>query len=280
MKNTPGVTTRVASSLEWPDIIFNAKNSVTGDEKVRQALEMAVDRPAVISSQMKGLPVSGIQPLDNHILFPMQTGYKDDSGAYGTYNPKQAEQILTQQGWVPGAGGVRDQGRQDDAADHRHPVRRRHRLQHRPARPADVPGRRTSRPPSRRSTRTTSSTTTSSPGTSSSRSSSGTTRPTPSPPASRCTSRRRARTSSRTRERSTTPQVDQLFNQALDNTNVDPVARARRPGRRADLAGGPRPAAVRRTRHRGREGEPGQLGRLGHGAARLHRRRLHLRRTS
>lgn len=107
VKNTPGLTARVASSLLWPDIIFNAKNDVTSDVKVRQALEMAIDRPAIISSQMKGLPVPQIQPLDNHILMPMQVGYKDDSGPYGTYNPSQAEKILTQEGWTPGAGGVR-----------------------------------------------------------------------------------------------------------------------------------------------------------------------------
>ncbi|HEX4787574.1 MAG TPA: ABC transporter substrate-binding protein, partial [Actinospica sp.] len=100
-------TARVASSLLWPDIIFNAKNSVTDDEKVREALEMAVDRPAIITSQMKGLPVPQIQPLDNHILMPMQAGYRDDSGPYGTYDPTKAGQILTQEGWAPGAGGLR-----------------------------------------------------------------------------------------------------------------------------------------------------------------------------
>jgi peptide/nickel transport system substrate-binding protein len=107
VKNTPGITARVAQSLYWPDIIFSAKNSVTSDVQVRQALEMSIDRPAIITSEMKGLPVPQIQPLDNHILAPMQVGYKDDSGTYGTYDPTQAEKILTQAGWVPGAGGIR-----------------------------------------------------------------------------------------------------------------------------------------------------------------------------
>jgi peptide/nickel transport system substrate-binding protein len=107
VKNTPGVVARIAASETWPDIIFNVKNSVLDNEQVRQALTMAVDRPAIISSQMKGLPVPAIQPLDNHILLPQQVGYKDDSGDLGTYNPTAAEKILTQQGWIPGAGGVR-----------------------------------------------------------------------------------------------------------------------------------------------------------------------------
>ena len=107
VKSTPGVVARIAASETWPDIIFNAKNPVLSDVKVRQALEMAVDRPAIIKSQMQGLPVPTIQPLDNHILLPQQIGYKDDSGQYGQYDPTAAEKILTAEGWIPGAGGVR-----------------------------------------------------------------------------------------------------------------------------------------------------------------------------
>ena len=107
VKNTPGVVARIASSETWPDIIFNAKNTVLDDVKVREALEMAIDRPAIITSQTKGLPVPAIQPLGNHILLPQQLGYKDDSGQYGTYDPTAAEKLLTAAGWVPGAGGVR-----------------------------------------------------------------------------------------------------------------------------------------------------------------------------
>jgi peptide/nickel transport system substrate-binding protein len=107
VKNTPGITARIASSETWPDLTFSEKNDVLDNEQVRQALTMAVDRPAIIKSQMQGLPVPTIQPLDNHILLPQQVGYKDDSGDLGTYNPSAAEKILTQQGWIPGAGGVR-----------------------------------------------------------------------------------------------------------------------------------------------------------------------------
>ena len=107
VKNTPGVVARIASSATWPDIIFNTKNDVLDNVKVRQALTMAVDRPAIITSQMKGLPVPAIQPLDNHILLPTQVGYRDDSGQLGQYDTADAENLLSQAGWVPGAGGVR-----------------------------------------------------------------------------------------------------------------------------------------------------------------------------
>ena len=75
VKNTPGLVARIAASEGWPDITFNANNSVLDDEKVRQALGMAIDRPAIIASQVKGLPVPAIEPLDNHILLPQQPGY-------------------------------------------------------------------------------------------------------------------------------------------------------------------------------------------------------------
>jgi peptide/nickel transport system substrate-binding protein len=107
LKSTPGVVARIAASETWPDLTFNGKNSILADVKVRQALGMALDRPAIIKSQMTGLPVPAIQPLDNHILLPQEPGYQDDSGQYGAYDPAQAEKILTQEGWVPGAGGVR-----------------------------------------------------------------------------------------------------------------------------------------------------------------------------
>jgi peptide/nickel transport system substrate-binding protein len=107
VKNTPGIVARKAVSATWPAIMFNAKNPILADEQVRQALQEAVDRPAIIASQMKGLPVPAVQPLDNHVMLPSQSGYADDSGQYGTYDPAQAEKLLTEAGWAPGAGGIR-----------------------------------------------------------------------------------------------------------------------------------------------------------------------------
>jgi peptide/nickel transport system substrate-binding protein len=107
VKNTPGIVARKAVSATWPAIMFNAKNPILASEQVRQALQEAVDRPAIIASQMKGLPVPAVQPLDNHVMLPSQSGYADDSGQYGTYDPTQAEKLLTEAGWVPGAGGIR-----------------------------------------------------------------------------------------------------------------------------------------------------------------------------
>lgn len=107
VKDTPGITARIAISALWPAITFNGKNPILADVQVRRALEMAVDRTAVISSAMKGLPVPAVPPLDNHIILPSQTGYENDSGQYGTYNPTAAEALLSAAGWKPGAGGIR-----------------------------------------------------------------------------------------------------------------------------------------------------------------------------
>jgi peptide/nickel transport system substrate-binding protein len=107
VKNTPGIVARKAVSATWPAIMFNAKNPILADVQVRQALQEAVDRPAIITSQMKGLPVPAVPPLDNHILLPTQLGYANESGQYGQYSAGNAEKLLTEAGWVPGSGGVR-----------------------------------------------------------------------------------------------------------------------------------------------------------------------------
>ena len=107
VKNTPGIVARKAVSALWPAIMFNGKNPILSSVDVRLALQESVDRPAVIASQLKGLPVPAIQPLDNHVMLPSQSGYVNESGQYGTYDPTQAEKLLTEAGWVPGAGGIR-----------------------------------------------------------------------------------------------------------------------------------------------------------------------------
>jgi peptide/nickel transport system substrate-binding protein len=107
VKNAPGVVVRKAVNALWPAMMFNEKNPILSDVRVRQALQMAVDRPAVIKSQMTGLPVPQIPPLDNHVMLPSESGYTDDSGRYGRYDPAAAKALLTQAGWTPGAGGVR-----------------------------------------------------------------------------------------------------------------------------------------------------------------------------
>ena len=107
VKDTPGIKARIASSSTWIDLIFNAKNSVLDSQPVRQALEMAVNRQAVIASQMKGLPVTGVEPMGNHILLPQQQGYENESGEYGADDPTGAGKLLTEAGWTVGAGGYR-----------------------------------------------------------------------------------------------------------------------------------------------------------------------------
>ncbi|HEV2634096.1 MAG TPA: ABC transporter family substrate-binding protein [Actinocrinis sp.] len=107
VKNTPGIAARKAISALWPALMFNAKDPLLTDSRVRDALQEAVNRPAIISSQMKGLPVPTVPPLGNHVLLPSQVGYADDAGQYGQYSPANAEKLLTAAGWVPGSGGIR-----------------------------------------------------------------------------------------------------------------------------------------------------------------------------
>ena len=59
---------------------------------------MAIDRAAIARAMLGPL---GIEPatLGNHIFMRNQTGYQDNSGDVGKYNPARAAQLLDEAGW-------------------------------------------------------------------------------------------------------------------------------------------------------------------------------------
>jgi peptide/nickel transport system substrate-binding protein len=105
LKNVSGIATLKAQSLYWYQITFNGKNPILSDVNVRRALMMAVDRQAVTNAALKGLPVSGVTPLGNHLMFPAQAGYQAYNGPEAQYNPAQAASLLAQSGWQKHSDG-------------------------------------------------------------------------------------------------------------------------------------------------------------------------------
>ncbi len=80
------------------------------DVKVRQALAMAIDRAAIARAMLGPL---GIDPttLGNHIFMRNQTGYQDNSGDVGKYDPARAAQLLDEAGWKLDGNVRRKDGR-------------------------------------------------------------------------------------------------------------------------------------------------------------------------
>jgi len=88
------------------DLLFNEnKSRVTSDPDVRKALTMTIDRPQVSSVVTEGLTSAAGTSVS-----PATPLACDDSAAASSipaYNPAAAAQLLTSDGWVPGAGGTR-----------------------------------------------------------------------------------------------------------------------------------------------------------------------------
>ncbi|WP_377268061.1 ABC transporter family substrate-binding protein [Peterkaempfera sp. SMS 1(5)a] len=103
LKDAPD--TDIRSSAPWDEVhISIGSGGPLQDVRVRQAVEKAVDRKALIKVVTKGVPVT-FPLLGNHIFMPNQAGYRDNSGEYGTYDPAGAGRLLDQAGWASAGEG-------------------------------------------------------------------------------------------------------------------------------------------------------------------------------
>jgi peptide/nickel transport system substrate-binding protein len=86
-------------------VFFKNSNPILSDAKVRQALVLAANRPAVVDSlEYSVIPV-------NEPLLQGQLGY-NPSYVQTTDQPNQARQILSADGWSVGVGGTRSKNGQ------------------------------------------------------------------------------------------------------------------------------------------------------------------------
>ena len=81
--------------------LLNVKLAPTNDLKVRQALNYAVNRPAIVEAVFKGLGTTACAPLTQQSLKTPTL-----CNAY-PYDPKKAAQILDEDGWKMGPNNVR-----------------------------------------------------------------------------------------------------------------------------------------------------------------------------
>jgi peptide/nickel transport system substrate-binding protein len=97
-KATNGHVT-LAAGPDYRQFTFNGTHGFMTDQNVRQAIVLGTDRTALIKSDLTGIPWPAI-PLDNHFFMNTQTGYQNDTGDLGTYNPDAAKQKLTADGFT------------------------------------------------------------------------------------------------------------------------------------------------------------------------------------
>lgn len=102
-RNISGVEIRVAGGPNFRHLTINGTSPNLQDVRVRRAIAMAIDRAAIARALLGPLGVTPV-PLGNHIYMANQTGYRDNSGDVGRYDPDQARRLLDEAGWrVDGA---------------------------------------------------------------------------------------------------------------------------------------------------------------------------------
>ncbi|WP_308250035.1 ABC transporter family substrate-binding protein [Sphaerisporangium fuscum] len=93
-----GAVIRQAAAPDFRHFTFNGDSPALSDPRVRQAIVLGIDRGAIARSDLQGLQWNGTL-LNNHFYMNTQTGYQDNAGALGRYDPAKAEQMLDAAGW-------------------------------------------------------------------------------------------------------------------------------------------------------------------------------------
>ncbi len=89
---------RIAAGPNFRHLTINGTGPNLRDVRVRQALAMAISRPAIARALLAPLGVTA-QTLDNHIFMSNQSGYRQNAGEVGIYAPERAKQLLDEAGW-------------------------------------------------------------------------------------------------------------------------------------------------------------------------------------
>jgi peptide/nickel transport system substrate-binding protein len=97
---------RTAGGPNFRQMTLNGQSPVFKDVRVRQAFAEALDRTAIVKADVSGLPWPDTT-LNNHYFMNNQTGYKNNSGAVGTFSDANASKLLDEAGWKMGSNGYR-----------------------------------------------------------------------------------------------------------------------------------------------------------------------------
>ncbi len=79
----------------------NKPHPILGDPRVRRAIELAIDKQAIVDALFGGLTTVAVSPIS-----PFHWAHNPELKP-SEYNPEKAKQLLEEAGWTPGPGGVR-----------------------------------------------------------------------------------------------------------------------------------------------------------------------------
>jgi peptide/nickel transport system substrate-binding protein len=90
---------RTAGGPDFRHFTFNGTTPMLTDVAVRRAVALAINRAAIVKSDLTGLPWPAVTQ-NNHIFVNTQDGYVDNSGEYGKFDPAKAREMLDAAGWA------------------------------------------------------------------------------------------------------------------------------------------------------------------------------------
>jgi peptide/nickel transport system substrate-binding protein len=96
--DAPGVTIRKAGGPQFRHITINGTGEILKDQKVRQAIGMAINRDQIAKTMLGPLGVEA-KPLQNHLFMANQKGYKENAGVLSSPDVEGAKKLLDDAGW-------------------------------------------------------------------------------------------------------------------------------------------------------------------------------------
>jgi glutathione transport system substrate-binding protein len=98
VRGVPGASVREAAGPDFRHFTFNGTSPALSDVSVRRAIAMAINRDALVRADLTGLNWPA-RTMNNHFFVNTQTGYRDNAGQVGRFDPAAAGRLLDQAGW-------------------------------------------------------------------------------------------------------------------------------------------------------------------------------------
>ena len=107
LRNDPNIDLREVNITRSVYLALNYKREPFNDPKIRQAINYAVDKDAIVVALQDDTVAPATIPYPKHVPGSAEGQVR----AYG-FDPARAKQMLDEAGWMPGSDGIRQKGDQ------------------------------------------------------------------------------------------------------------------------------------------------------------------------
>lgn len=99
VKENDNFTVKAVATADYRAVMYNLRNPLFKDPKLRQAMNLAIDREAIVKGMLASIGEVAYGPLQKSWAnAPQQDLY--------SYQPEKASELLKEAGWVKGSDGV------------------------------------------------------------------------------------------------------------------------------------------------------------------------------